>query len=123
MQLAQEQLRVAQESLLNRQRELNERLATLGRLRQQRREVANRGREMIRRGFQSLDELESAERVEEDEINRSVAEASESALALQSGGAFGVVDWGSMMEGADVDFSAWLSGGNPEVPVDSSSGF
>lgn len=112
---------MAQETLLGRQRKLNERLSHLGRLRQQRREVSSRGREMIRRGVQSLDELESAEQAEESEVNGSLAEVSESAALLQHGGAFGVVDWGSVMEGADVDFSSWLTG-NSEVPAGSLSG-
>jgi len=47
---------------------------------------------MICRGFQLLDELEAAERAEEGELNRSLAEASKPVSRLQSGGAFGVVN-------------------------------
>ena len=64
------------------QRESSEALAKLERLRKQRESLVTRGSVMVRRGLQSLDELDEFERAE-----------SEAAIQVQSLGHVDVVDW------------------------------
>lgn len=86
---------------------LSEKLARLSRLRKQRKEIMKRGHEMVRRGLSSLDELDESDRVA-SLVNSEVALESEAAVEAQEVGAFGVVDWGAMFEGADLSASAFL---------------
>ena len=72
----------AENELDELQKKVAESHARLRRLRRQRREVSKKGRDMVTRGFRSLDELEAKER-EEAEV---IAE-------VQSFGGFGVIDW------------------------------
>jgi hypothetical protein len=81
----------AEESLLQLQRDLNERIARLTRLRKQKKALVTRGHEMISRGMRSLDELEAAEKDE-----------AEAVIGVQAMGGFGVVDWNAV--GALDDF-------------------
>jgi len=55
---------VAEGDLVYIQRELNERLARLARLRRQKRLLLDKGKEMVRRNLESLDELEAEESLE-----------------------------------------------------------
>lgn len=72
--------------LLVLQQQLVEKISKLTRLRRQKKKVVSRGHAMVRRGFQSLDELEAAER-----------EESEAVVDVQALGGFDVIDWNAVL--------------------------
>lgn len=72
--------------LLALQQQLVEKISKLTRLRRQKKKVISRGHAMVRRGFQSLDELEEAER-----------EESEVVVDVQALGGFDVIDWNAVL--------------------------
>lgn len=121
------QEREAQESLREAHRLANEAMARLERLRIQRESLVRRGADMVNEGLASLDAAEDEERRgHEAAVNRSVAEESEAAVEVQQHGGFGVIDWGSVAESADVGFADWLNGGAADsfsALPGSSSGF
>ena len=71
--------------LLALQQQMNEKFARLTRLRRQKKSIVSRGHEMIRKGLQSLDDLEEADRME-----------SEAVIDVQALGGFGVLDWNAI---------------------------
>lgn len=79
---AEELFRERRAALLKAQQDLDEALGRLDRLRRQKRLVVTRGADMVRRGLESLDDLEAAEQRESD-----------AAVAMQAAGGFGVIDW------------------------------
>jgi hypothetical protein len=85
------------------QAEFDQSLDLLERARRQRQSLVTRGREMTRRGLESLEELESSERVER-----------EATIDVQSLVHADVIDWGS------VDFGSLL--GSDVVGETSSTG-
>jgi hypothetical protein len=72
--------------LLALQQQLVEKISKLTRLRRLKKKVISRGHAMVRRGFQSLDELEEAER-----------EESEVVVDVQALGGFDVIDWNAVL--------------------------
>lgn len=85
-----------QQSMLLSQ-QMNESFARLSRLREQRQQVNVRGEQMLRRGAESLDELDDMERAE-----------SEAVIDVQLNGGVDVIDWNAVL--ADFGPSASLSG-------------
>jgi hypothetical protein len=84
---AESSLLLIQSDLVRVQRDLNERLARLARLRRQKRLLVDKGKEMVRRNLESLDELEEVERRELEAV-------------VPASGAFDGIVWGA------VDFSS-----------------
>lgn len=76
----------AEEELIALQQQVNERLSRLMRLRRQKKQIHERGAEMVRRGLNSLDELEESDRHEAEVV-----------VAAQSFGAVDVIDWTSVL--------------------------
>ena len=77
--------REAEEELLLAQQKMNETLGRLMRLRRQRGMVKQKGIELLKRGFEDMDELEEAERRESD-----------AAVDARVQGAVDVIDWSSV---------------------------
>jgi hypothetical protein len=92
-----------EEVLIQAQQTASEAAAKLARLRRQKRMLITRGSDMVRRGLQSLDELEELEGADRQELG----------AVVPVNDVFGEVDWGA------VDFSSL--GPEPADP-DSSGG-
>ncbi|KAF4463894.1 hypothetical protein FALBO_9279 [Fusarium albosuccineum] len=71
---AEEELVVLQAESSRIHNEMNAKFAKITRLRRQRRQVESKGQDMIRRGLNSMDELERAERDEEAALEQSISE-------------------------------------------------
>ncbi|KAL2196648.1 hypothetical protein P885DRAFT_37161 [Corynascus similis CBS 632.67] len=84
---AKESFRLERAALLEAQQCMDESLARLDRIRRQKRLLLTKGRDMVRRGLASLDEVEEAERQE-----------SAASVEAQVNGAFGVVGWNAVFE-------------------------
>ena len=76
-----------EEELLDLQRQLNERLSRLIRLRRQKRHIQTRRQKMLEKGFQSMDELKESEPQE-----------SEAVVDARSAGAAHVIDWSAILD-------------------------
>lgn len=91
-----------QDDLVRVQRELNERLARLARLRRQKRLLSQKGKKMVAENLANMDEVEESERQEaeaRETESRAVAD-------LHAMGGVGVVDWGAVEAGVSgFDFS------------------
>jgi hypothetical protein len=77
----------AEDLLLERQRQVNEALARISRLRKMQKLLRKKGVEMLKKGLDDMEELEEAERKEAEERNRreelEQAQAREAELAFQ----------------------------------------
>lgn len=76
---------LAETELLDLQRQVNERLSRLMRLRKQKRQLLEKAETMVRRNVETLDELEAVENAE-----------SFAALEAQMVGASDVIDWNEL---------------------------
>lgn len=83
-----------EEELLELQRQLNERLSKLMRLRRQKRLLQSKGMKMLERDLQSVGELEAVEAAESSAV-------AESSLVVDSvaAGAVDLIDWSTIFEG------------------------
>lgn len=127
-----ELLRV-QEDLARAQRELNERLARLARLRRQKRLLSQKGKKMVAESLANMDELdalEEAEQQREAEAQRLREVESRAVADLQAMGAVGVTDWNTVdpnwlasagsLSGFEVPADPGSSGGIPQSSEGSS---
>jgi hypothetical protein len=89
----------AEDLLLERQRQVNEALARISRLRQMQKQLRKKGVEMLKKGLDDMEELEEAERKEaeersrREELERVQAREAELAFQVQSSCASQVVDF------------------------------
>jgi hypothetical protein len=85
--LQQQRLVEYQQQTMLLSQSMNESFARLSRLREQRQQINVRGEQMLRRGAQSLDELDELERAE-----------SEAVIDVQAIGGVDVIDWNVVYE-------------------------
>jgi maltooligosyltrehalose synthase len=124
----------AEELLLERQRQINEALARLSRLRRMKKSLRTKGREMIRRDLSSMEELEEEERKEaeekarKEELERVQQQEREALAQMQQACSSEVIDW-SGVEFNDASLSELLGnvaqgdfGGTPSTGAERSSG-
>ncbi|KJK77991.1 hypothetical protein H634G_06958 [Metarhizium anisopliae BRIP 53293] len=98
---------LTEELLIERRRkaqlEIDEALNRLMRLRRMRRHLREKGLEMARRDFASLEEMEDADRKKEEEearkreLEQVQRQESEAVRDAQNWGAFDVLDWGALL--------------------------
>lgn len=86
-----------EEELIQLQQQLNERLSRLMRLRRQKRQLVEKGTQMLNRGLASMDELDETERLE-----------SEAVVSAQSVLVTDLIDWNAV--GSSFDFSSGVIG-------------
>ena len=110
---------LTEERLLRSQREMNEAIARLQRLRKLQEFLRHRGKEMVRRGLQSLEELE---RLEEEERRAENARPAGSAEASVDPEVVSDFDWSGMDVSGDLDWDAILAGASVGVGENSSEG-
>lgn len=96
----------AEEELIALQQQMNERLSRLMRLRRQKKQIHERGVEMVRRGLNSLDELEESDRRE-----------AEAVVDAQSFGAVDVIDWSAVLDFDVGSLPSGVVGENPAAGV------
>jgi hypothetical protein len=84
----EQQLLQNQQRMMELTQSMNESFARLSRLREQRQQINVRGEQMLRRGAQSLDELDDIERAE-----------SEAVTDVQLNGGVDVIDWNAVFAG------------------------
>lgn len=82
----EQQLLLHQQKMMELTQSMNESFARLSRLREQRQQINVRGEQMLRRGAQSLDELDDIERAE-----------SEAVVDVQLNGGVDVIDWNAVL--------------------------
>lgn len=88
----EQELLLHQQKMMELTQSMNESFARLSRLREQRQQINVRGEQMLRKGAQSLDELDDMERAE-----------SEAVVDVQLNGGVDVIDWNAIL--ADFDSS------------------
>ena len=93
-----------EEELIQLQQQLNERLSRLMRLRRQKRQLYEKGAEMLNRGLASMDALEEAERLE-----------SEAVVSAQSVMVTDLIDWNAV--GSSSDYLFDVADGTPSEGV------
>lgn len=103
----------AEEALREAHRRANEAMARLDRLRRQKEVLIRKNAKLVNAGLDALDAEEEAAA----ELNRVSALESEAAVEAQQLGAFGVANWGSFLEGADLSASEFLGFGSPVAPA------